>query len=388
MTRLHGPLGHPAPSRKIVSTCFAARSIARSTSPRFASSYTRATRSASSPAPRLRSLPSSDSMIACTALSTLSSRRPMFASFRTIVTRIASSPAPVAIIFPIWVSTIDELNDPRPISTTAISDVPTIAAAIAAIFFGSIVFGSACAIRIPSRRAIVAPITAGSLRNSVRIPWRRRAASPSILAHPDDHLGEHQQGISHALVLRRDRRDDGHIVRQVHAVRDFLRGNCTREVALVREDHVRNPWADEVEHLAGPREFVRMACVDDEEDPAYLPREDFEDELEALLARGAENLGLDSGDVDVAVVERDRRAHPVDADRLLCEGLDDGRLPRVERAGDQDPREVHRQPDEVLERVRDPVRPDSVRLHLRDAHRVADDPAPEGRLELHDEVGQ
>src|SRR2546428_594118 len=124
------------------------------------------------------------SVIDWTALSTLSSRRPMFASFRTIVTRIASSPAPVAIIFPIWVSTIDELNDPRPISTTAISDVPTIAAAIAAIFFGSIVFGSACAIRIPSRRAIVAPSTAGNPRNSMRISWSRWAAPPSICSPP------------------------------------------------------------------------------------------------------------------------------------------------------------------------------------------------------------
>src|SRR5712692_147604 len=122
------------------------------------------------------------SAIDWTALSTLRSRSPMFASFRTIVTRIAAAPAPVAIIFPIWVSTIDELNDPRPISITAISDVPTIAAAIAASFFGSITFGSAWAIRMPSRRAIVAPSTAGSLRNSVRIPWRRRAASPSISA--------------------------------------------------------------------------------------------------------------------------------------------------------------------------------------------------------------
>src|SRR2546428_123110 len=220
MTRLHGPLGHPAPSRKIVSTCFAARSIARSTSPRFASSYTRATRSASSPAPRLRSLPSSDSMIART-------NRP-------------------------WASWI-----------VAISDVPTIAAAIAAIFFGSIVFGSACAIRIPSRRAIVAPSTAGSLRSSVRIPWRRRAASPSILAHPDDHLGEHEQGVPNALVLRRHRRDHRDVVGQFHAVRDFLRRNRTREVALVRQDHVRNPRPDEIEHLSGPREFVRMTRVDD-----------------------------------------------------------------------------------------------------------------------------
>src|SRR2546428_576893 len=83
----------------------------------------------------------STSEIDWTARSTLRRRRPMFASLRTIVTRIASSPAPVAIILPICVSTMDELNVPRPISTTAISDVPTIAAAIAAIFFGSIVFG-------------------------------------------------------------------------------------------------------------------------------------------------------------------------------------------------------------------------------------------------------
>src|SRR5438128_2599765 len=160
---------HPALSRRIFSTCLAARSIARRPSPSFASSY-------------------------------------------TIVTRIASSPAPVAIILPMCVSTMDELNVPRPISTTAISDVPTIAAAIAAIFFGSIVFGRACAIRIPSRRAIVAPRTAGSLRSSVRIAWRRLAASPSILSHPDDHLGEDQEGIPHALVLRGDRRDDRHVV--------------------------------------------------------------------------------------------------------------------------------------------------------------------------------
>src|SRR5256712_7202542 len=85
----------------------------------------------------------STSEIDWTARSTLRRRRPMFASLRTIVTRIASSPAPVAIILPICVSTMDELNVPRPISTTAISDVPTIAAAIAAIFFGSIVFGRA-----------------------------------------------------------------------------------------------------------------------------------------------------------------------------------------------------------------------------------------------------
>src|SRR6266571_1310517 len=41
----------------IRSTCFAARSIAMRTSPKFASSYTRATRRASSPAPRLSSFP-------------------------------------------------------------------------------------------------------------------------------------------------------------------------------------------------------------------------------------------------------------------------------------------------------------------------------------------
>src|SRR5437867_12048417 len=107
-----------------------------------------------------------------------------------------------------------------------------------------------------------------------------------------------------------------------------------------------------------------MTRIDDQEDAAYLTREDFEDELEPLLTRGADDLGLDSRDVDVSVVEGDRRAHPVDADGLLGDGLDDRRLPGVERARDQDPREVDGQPDEVLERVRDPVRPDSVRLHL------------------------
>src|SRR5207302_10505939 len=68
-----------------------------------------------------------------TARSTLRWMRPMFASLRSIGTRIASSPAPVAISFPMCVSTIDWLNVPRPISTAAISDVPTIAAAMPAI---------------------------------------------------------------------------------------------------------------------------------------------------------------------------------------------------------------------------------------------------------------
>src|SRR5439155_1008551 len=226
------------------------------------------------------------SAIDWTALSTLRRRRPMFASFRTMVTRIASSPAPVAIIFPMCVSTMDELKAPRPISTTAISDVPTIAAAIAAIFFGSIVFGRAWAIRIPSRRAIVAPRTAGIRRSSVRMPCRIFVASPSISSHPDDHLGEDQEGVPHAPVLRGD-----------------------------------------------------------------------------------------------------RRAHPVDADRFLGDRLDDRRLPGVERARDEDAREIDGQSNEVAERIRDPVRPDSVRLHLRDAHRVADDSAAEGRLKLDDEVG-
>src|SRR5438445_5916430 len=129
----------PPPPPRIVSTCRAARSIAMSTNPRFASSYTRATRSASSPAPRLRSFPSSDSMIART-------KRP-------------------------WSSWM-----------VAISDVPTIAAVMAAIFFGSIVFGSTWAMRMPSRRATVAPSTAGSLRSSARIPWSRRVTSASITA--------------------------------------------------------------------------------------------------------------------------------------------------------------------------------------------------------------
>src|SRR3989475_2919982 len=101
-----------------------------------------------------------------TARSTLRWMRPMFASLRSIVTRIASSPAPVAIIFPMWVSTIDWLNKPRPISIAAISEVPTIAAAIAAIFFGSMFLGSEWAIRMPSLRAIVAPRMPGSRRNS------------------------------------------------------------------------------------------------------------------------------------------------------------------------------------------------------------------------------
>src|SRR2546427_2676619 len=103
-----------------------------------------------------------------------------------------------------------------------------------------------------------------------------------------------------------------------------------------------------------------MARIDDQEDAADLSRENLEDELEALLTGGAENLGLDSRDVDVSVVESDRRAHPVDANGLLGDGLDDRRLPCVERARDKDPREIDGQPDQILERVRDPVRPDSV----------------------------
>src|SRR5947208_3304024 len=335
---------HPALSRRIDSTCFAARSNARSTSPRFASSYTRATRSASSPAPRLRSLPSSDSMIART-------NRP-------------------------WASWM-----------VAISEVPTIAAAIAAIFFGSIVFGRAWAIRIPSRRAIVAPRTAGIRRSSVRMPCRTFVASPSISSHPDDHLGEDQEGVPDALVLRGDRRDHGHVIGQVHAVRDFLRRDRAGQIALVREYDVRNPRPDQVQHLTRPNELVRMARVDDEEDPAHLSGEDLEDEFEPLLTGRAEDLGLDARDVHVPVVEGDRRAHPVDADRFLGDRLDDRRLPGVERARDEDAREIVGQSNEVAERIRDPVRPDSVRLHLRDAHRVADDSAAEGRLKLDDEVG-
>src|SRR5439155_22546114 len=130
---------------------------------------------------------------------------------------------PVASMLPRGVSATDQWEAPRPISTTAISDVPTIAAAIAAIFFGSSVFGRAWAIRIPSRRAIVALRTAGIRRSSVRMPCRIFVASPSISSHPDDHLGEDQEGVPDALVLRGDRRDHGHVIGQVHAVRDFLR---------------------------------------------------------------------------------------------------------------------------------------------------------------------
>src|SRR5437867_916838 len=106
---------HPALSRRIFSTCFAARSIARRTSPGFASSYTRATRGASSPAPRLRSFPSSDSMITRT-------NRP-------------------------WSSWI-----------VAISEVPTIAAVIAATIFGSTPSGRVCVTTRPSRRTTAADL--------------------------------------------------------------------------------------------------------------------------------------------------------------------------------------------------------------------------------------
>jgi len=104
----------------------------------------------------------------------------MFASLRSIVTRIASSPAPVAISFPMCVSTIDWLNVPRPISTAAISDVPTIAAAMAAIFFGSMFLGSEWAMRMPSLRAIVTPRMPGSRRSSARTVCNRAAPSASI----------------------------------------------------------------------------------------------------------------------------------------------------------------------------------------------------------------
>src|SRR6267378_1668769 len=114
------------------------------------------------------------------ALSTLRRMRPMFASFRSIVTRMASSPAPVAIIFPMCVSTIDWVKDPRPISTAAISEVPTIAAAIAAIFFGSITLGSAWAMRMPSLRAIVTPMMSGKRRSSASTVWSRLVASIGI----------------------------------------------------------------------------------------------------------------------------------------------------------------------------------------------------------------
>src|SRR5436309_1974226 len=103
-----------------------------------------------------------------------------------------------------------------------------------------------------------------------------------------------------------------------------------------------------------------MARIDDEEDAAHLSREDLEDELETLLTRGAEDLSLDSCYVDVPVVEGDGLAHPVDADGFLGDGVVDRRLPGVERSRYQDPWEIDGQPDEVLERVRDPVRPDSV----------------------------
>ena len=129
-----------------------------------------------------------------------------------------------------------------------------------------------------------------------------------------------------------------------------------------------------------------MRRVDDEEDPAHLASEDLEDELEALLARSAEDLRFDAGHVHVSVVEGDRRSHPVDRYGLFGERLDHRGLARVEGARDEDAREVDRESDEVLERVRDPVRPDAVLRHLGDPHRVPDDPAAQGGLELDDEI--
>ena len=121
-----------------------------------------------------------------------------------------------------------------------------------------------------------------------------------------------------------------------------------------------------------------MGRVDDEEDAAHLAGEDLEDELEPFLTGRAEDLRFDARDVDAAVVEGDRRAHPVDADRFLGEGPDDGRFARVEGARDEDAREVDGEADEVLECVWDPVCLDALRSHLGDAHRVPYDSAPEG----------
>src|SRR3989441_1366501 len=124
----------PPPRPRIVSTCRAARSIAMSTNPRFASSYTSATRSASSPAPRLRSFPSSDSMIART-------KRP-------------------------WSSW-----------TVAISDVPTIAAVIAATIFGSTPSGRVCVTTSPSRRTTAADLMSVTRDNSSIVSSRRPQTS-------------------------------------------------------------------------------------------------------------------------------------------------------------------------------------------------------------------
>src|SRR5438309_2701639 len=130
-----------------------------------------------------------------------------------------------------------------------------------------------------------------------------------------------------------------------------------------------------------------MGCVDDEEDSAHLSGEDLEDELEAFLTWSAKNLRLDAGDVHVAIVEGNRRAHAIDRDRLFRKRLHDRGLAGVEGAGDEDPREVHRESYEVLERVRDPVRPDALLRHLGDPHRISDDPSAKGGLELDDEIG-
>src|SRR3989441_6118466 len=124
----------PPPPPRIVSTCRAARSIAMSTNPKFASSYTRATRSASSPAPRLRSFPSSDSMIART-------NRP-------------------------WSSWM-----------VAISDVPTIAAVMAATILGSTPSGRVCVTTRPSRRTTAADLMSVTRESSSIVSSRRPQTS-------------------------------------------------------------------------------------------------------------------------------------------------------------------------------------------------------------------
>src|SRR5436853_1135382 len=57
---------------------------------------------------------------------------------------------------------------------------PTIAPAMAAVFFGSMFLGSEGAMRMPSLRAIVAPKMPGSRRSSARTVCSRAAPSAGI----------------------------------------------------------------------------------------------------------------------------------------------------------------------------------------------------------------
>src|SRR3989475_3214213 len=193
--------------------------------------------------------------------------RPRFASrYASAITR-AWSPAPVDTSLP-WSDSIRACsNRPCPSWTVAISDVPTIAAVIAAVVFGSTPSGRLCVMIRPSRRTTAAARmseTAVRLRITSSSSDQVSATSP----HPHDHLREDLQGLPHPLPLRRDREHHGRGLRGLHPRPDRVFRHRAGEVGLVREDHARHVLPDEVEHLPRPWELLRAGRVDHEEEAA------------------------------------------------------------------------------------------------------------------------